>query len=213
MVDLCVLAHVDARRCMGDCPGLRARKAALSVQPVALHAEANEAKRHEAGRDWLRAQASRAEELRESRRADPVTSMLAHWLGTTDARLNLLRDFARVVVPEGTAGFARCLAGIRRVALGRTAVASERTTTMPRHEAVVPILEATPGSRVEQTVGHAAAIAGREPVANDAGGSSAMSEDDRLTAKFHEAVVAGHLTRNLASIRKFLECGKPGRSG
>ncbi|MFM0213247.1 hypothetical protein PQQ96_38315 [Paraburkholderia sediminicola] len=103
-----------------------------------------------------------------------MTLLVAHWLDTTEARLNPLLDFTCVVVLEGTAGFARYLAGIRPVAPGRTAVASDRMTTMPQHEAVVPILEATSGSRGEQTVGHAASIADRESVAGEAGGRSAM---------------------------------------
>lgn len=77
---------------------------------------------------------------------------------------------------------------------------------MLQHEVVVPILEASPGSRVKQTTGQAATIAGRESVANDAAGSSAMSRDDLLVAQIHEAIVAGRLTRNLASICKFREC-------
>ncbi len=36
-----------------------------------------------------------------------------------------------------------------------------------------------------------------------------MSDDDLLVAQIHEAVVAGRLTRNLVSIRKFLRCGQP----
>lgn len=203
------LAHVDARRCVGDCPSLRARKAALSTRLVALNAEANEAKRRETEEDWLRDQASRAQELRESRRADPCSALVAQWLGTTEARLNTLLDLACVVVVEGTACFAWYFAGIRRVATARTAVVSDRQTTMPRHEPVAPVPDVMSGSRVEESDGHAADIAVSESVADDATGSSAMTEDDVLVAKIHEAVLAGRVTRNLAAIRKFLRCGQP----
>jgi hypothetical protein len=75
------LAHVEARRCAGECPSLRIRKTALSAQLAALNAEATEAKRRATEQDWLRDQASRAEELRESRRADPVVSLVLHSAG------------------------------------------------------------------------------------------------------------------------------------
>lgn len=203
------LAHVDARRCMGDCRGLRARKDALSAQLVALNAEANEAKRRETEQDWLRAQSSRAEELRESRRADPVTSLVANWLHTTEARLNLLLDFAYVVVLEGTACFAWYFAGFGVVVRGRKAVASDRNATMSQQETVAPISKATPLGRAEQTATHAATIAEGESVPNGASLGSAISEDDLLVARIHEAIVAGRLTRNLTSIRNFLRCGQP----
>ncbi|CAB3778258.1 hypothetical protein [Pararobbsia alpina] len=169
-----------------------------------MNAEANEAKRRETKQDWLRAQASRAEELRESRRANPVTSLVANWLGTTEARLSLLLDFAYVVVLEGTACFAWYFAGLGAAALGRKAVASDRNATSSQPEAVAPIPKATPVGCIEQTAIHAATIAEGESVANDVSPGSAMSEDDLMVAKIHEAVVAGRLKRNLASIRKFL---------
>jgi hypothetical protein len=203
------LAHVDGRRCVGDCPSLRARKMVLSTQLVALNAEANEAKRHETEEDWLRDQASRAEDLRESRRADPATSMVAHWLGTTEARLNLLQDFACVVVLEGTACFAWYFAGLGALAPGRAAVVYDRNATVLQQEAVAPVTKATLAGRVEQSPTQVATVAEEEPVANDVTPGPAMSDDDLQVSKIHDAVVAGDLKRNLASIRKFLECGQP----
>jgi hypothetical protein len=35
-----------------------------------------------------------------------------------------------------------------------------------------------------------------------------MSDDDRLVAEIHEAVVAGRLKRNLVSIREFVGCAQ-----
>lgn len=106
--------------------------------------------------------------MRESRRVDPVTSVVASWLGTTEARLNLLLDLACVVVLEGTACFAWYFAGFGVVVLGRKAVASDRNGTMSQQEAVAPIPKATPAGRVEQTATHAATIAEGESVATDA---------------------------------------------
>lgn len=56
----------------------------LSAQLEALNAEANEARRHETEEDWLRDQASRAEALRESRRADPT--LRRRWSRTGSVR-------------------------------------------------------------------------------------------------------------------------------
>ena len=61
------LAHVDARRCMGECRSLRLRKVELSAQLAVLNAEADEAKRRASEQDWRRDQVSRAQELSESR--------------------------------------------------------------------------------------------------------------------------------------------------
>lgn len=113
------LFGAESRRCWGECRGLRARKAMLAARFDALNTEASEAKRRETEEDRLRLQISRAQELRESRRADPVTSLVAQSLGTTEARLDTLLDLAGEVVLEGTACFAWYLAGIRLVAGGR----------------------------------------------------------------------------------------------
>ncbi|WP_009909966.1 hypothetical protein [Burkholderia thailandensis] len=59
------VAHVDARRCVGECRSLRMRKIELSAQLAVLDAEANEAKRLAAEQDWRRDQVSRAQALRE----------------------------------------------------------------------------------------------------------------------------------------------------
>jgi hypothetical protein len=162
VVDPCVLAQVDVRRCVCDCLALSTRTVALSAQLVALKAETNE------------------------------------------ARLNLLQDFACVVVLEGTACFEWYFAGIGAVARVRAAVASDRNTTMPQREAVAPVLQATPAGRVEQSATHAATVAEEAPVESDATAGPAMSDDDHVIAEIHETVVAGRLTRNLASIRKFV---------
>ncbi|WP_158934120.1 hypothetical protein [Burkholderia sp. S171] len=185
------------------------RKTALSAQLVALHAEANEAKHHEAGRDWLRDQASRAEEMRESRRADPATLMVAHWLGTTEARLNLLQDFACVVVLEGTACFAWYFAGLGGLAPSRAAVVFDRNATVPQQEAVAPVTRAMRAGRVEQSPTQVATVAEEEPIESDSTRGPVMSNDDWLLAEIHEAVLAGRLKRNLIAICEFVGLRKP----
>lgn len=203
------LAHVEARRCMGECQALRGRKVELSAQLAALNAEATEMQRRVTEHDWLRDQASRAEALRESRRSDPATSLASLSLGTTEARLNVLMDLACVLVLEGMACFAWYFAGGGLAASDLEKVVSTRNAKTSRQEAVATIPEATPTACVELIQTRAATIGTDQSVANDAGPDHAMPEDDLLVAKIHEAVVAGRLKRNLASIRKFLECGQP----
>jgi hypothetical protein len=154
------LAHVDARSCIGDCQGLCARKVALSAQLAALNAEANDAKRFEAEQDRLRDQAARAEELRESRRADPATSLVAPWLGTTEVRLDPLMNFVLVVVLEGVACFCWYYVGLGAAVPSRKAIASDRNAIMLQQEAVAPIPEATLAGRVEQCATHVATCRG-----------------------------------------------------
>ncbi|GAB6847475.1 hypothetical protein [Paraburkholderia kururiensis] len=202
------LAHVEVRRCTGECPSLHIRKAALSAELATLNAEATEAKRRATEQDWLRDQASRAEVLRESRRAQPGIAMVAHWLGTTEARQSLLRDLACVVVLEGLACFAWYFVGLGTVVPSRKAVAPESHTTVMHQETVAPILEVTPAGCVAQATTQVATAGEKESIVNDSSPDVAMSEDDQLIAKIHEEVAAGRLTRNLASIRKFLKCGQ-----
>ncbi|RQU27461.1 hypothetical protein DF147_35215 [Burkholderia cenocepacia] len=141
------LAHVDARRCVGECRSLRMRKVALSAQLAVLDAEANEAKRRAAEQDWRRDQVSRAHALRESRRAEPGTALVAPWLGTTEARLDLLMNFVLVVVLEGMACFCWYVVGLGAVATRRAAVVDDRNATTLESQAVVPMQELPQGGR------------------------------------------------------------------
>jgi hypothetical protein len=202
------LAHVESRRCTGECRTLGIRKAELSAQLGALNAEFDEAKRRATQEEWNRDQNSHAEQLRESHRSDPATSMVASWLGTTEARLNTLLDLACVVVLEGTACFAWYLAGPGAITPRRKSVASDESASVSRCVAVVQRPEATTDSRAEQSDGRAMIASDRAPVDNDAHCASCFTEDDLQVAKIREAVLAGHLKRNLKSIREFLQCGQ-----
>lgn len=202
------LAHVEARRCVSECRDVRIRKVELSAALAALSAEATEAKRRATEQDWLRDQASRAEALRESRRANPATSMFAYWLGTTETRLDLLLNFVCVLVLEGAACAAWYFAIPKPVRSSRVAVICDRNTTVPQREAVASIPEATPVSRAGPSATHVATVAEDEIFENDAGETSIVSDDDLLVKKIREAVVAGRLRRNLVSIRKFLGCAQ-----
>lgn len=203
------LAHVDARRCVGECRSLRMRKVELSAQLALLNAEADEAKRRATEQDWRRDQVNRARELSESRRAEPGTALIAPWLGTTAARLDLLINVVLVVVLEGTACFCWYVVGLGAVATPRgAAVVGDRNATVSRLEVVASMLGMTPAGRVKQCTTHVATVAEGELVASDACFDPIMSNDDRRIKEIHEAVMAGRLKRNLVSIRNFLGCAQ-----
>ena len=159
------LAHVDARRCMGECRSLRLRKVELSAQIAVLNAEADEAKSRVAEQDWRRDQVRRAQELSESRRAEPGTALVAPWLGTTEARLDLLMNFVLVVVLEGTACYCWYVVGLGAVATRRAAVVDDRNATTVESQAVVPMPEPPQDGRNAQDVTQAARVE-PQPVAS-----------------------------------------------
>ncbi|WP_176114834.1 hypothetical protein [Burkholderia cepacia] len=68
----------------------------------------------------------------------------AHWLGTTEARPDLLLDFVGVGVLEAGACCVWYFAALRPILPGCAVVASDRNSTVLRQEAVVPILDAAP---------------------------------------------------------------------
>lgn len=130
--------------------------------------------------------------------------MVAYWLGTTEAQLDLLLDLVGVVVPEAAAYCAWYFAILRPVRPGRATVASDWNATLPQQDGVTPVVEETLPGRVEQCATHVTTMPAGEPVANDASRGPAMSDDDRRIAEIRGAVVAGRLKRNLASLRKFV---------
>ncbi|MCZ2903223.1 hypothetical protein [Burkholderia thailandensis] len=207
------LARVEALHCAGECRTLRIRKVELSTQLAVFNAEATEAKRHATERDWLRDQTRRAEALRESRRAEPGTALVAPLLGTTEARLDLLMNVALVVVLEGAACVGWYFVGGVVEMRGRATV-DDRDTTGLKEQVVASIPEMTSAGRIESVTTGDTTASACDLVATDAGASvidhaaagAAPPDDDEMIAKIREAVVAGQLKRNLVSIRKFLGC-------
>lgn len=159
------LARVDARRCMDECRSLRLRKMELSAQLAVLNAEADEAKRRATEQDWRRDQVSRAQALRESRRAEPGTALAALWLGTTEARLDLLMNLVLVVVLEGTACYCWYVVGYGAVVTRRAAVADDLMATTLESQAVVPAPEPQQADRNDQEKAAQAVLAKPQAVA------------------------------------------------
>jgi hypothetical protein len=175
----------------------------LAAQLAALNTEASEAKRREAEEDQRAAEDERTERLRAALRADPVASVVASWVHTTESRLELMLAVACAVVLEGAAIMGWLLVSIaigrarsiEAVVLGREAIASG-------HHAVTQ----QPGTT---TIDNAAIATDRgvTPTGNDA--SLVLSEDDLLLQKIHNAVLAGEVDSTQESIRKLLRCGQP----
>jgi hypothetical protein len=90
------LAQANARRCTGDCPVLRGRRAGLTARLDALDAEASDILRDQSNED-------RAETRRDAIRADPVTARLAAIFGMARMNLDLLAGLTFAAVLEGAA--------------------------------------------------------------------------------------------------------------
>lgn len=205
------LARADARRCMGDCPSLKARQTILAAQLVALRTEADEAKRREAEEDRLGDQADHNDALRAKLRADPVASQVASWLGTTEGSLELLVAFACAVVLEGAAiiGWLMASVALRRVET-RATVVSDQETVAREPEAVAPVDGITVSDNQERISVCPPVALTVDPVSEAPGESNlVVSEDNLLLDKIRDAVVAGHLKPTQEAIRKFLRCGQP----
>lgn len=147
----------------------------LSAQLASLNTETDEAKRREAEEDRLHAQADQLEALRESRRADSVTSRLATMVGTTEARLELLLDVGRAVVLEGLACIFWCFAGVVPTVVATGAVvASGRKPVLQQDEIVVV------DSRESVVLEHTDVDKGR--AANDPGCATPVEDATTTTA-------------------------------
>lgn len=204
------LARAKARPCLDNCPGLNVRRSALAAQLAALDTEASEAKRREAEEDRRVAEAERIEVLRAALRADPVASVVASWVHTTESRLELMLAVACAVVLEGSAVMGWTLVS---VAMGR---ASSRESVVLGRAAVVPephVVAPQPGfATIDSAAGDGelaavAVVQGITPTGSDA--RPFLSEDDLLLEKIHDAVLAGEVDSTQESIRKLLRCGQP----
>ncbi|CAD6557026.1 hypothetical protein [Paraburkholderia metrosideri] len=202
------LAWADERRCTFDCTNLRVQKMALSARLAALNTEAAEAKRREAEEDRLHAHADQIEALHESHRADPVTSQLAPWVGTTEAGLNVLLAFARAVVVEGAACLCWCFAAVAPTpGAGRAAVASGRKRVALDHAVVADGRDGDDPGPVARPADIATAATGREPTAHAIADLSVPPIVDRRLEAIHKAVVEGTIKKpTQEAIRNLLGC-------
>jgi hypothetical protein len=215
------LVRLDAHGCMRACTSWYAKNAMLSAQLASLNTEADEAKRREAEEDHLLAQADQIEALRESRRADPVTSRLATMLGTTEARLELLLNCSRAVVLEGLACLCWCFTGVvptragKRTALtsSRRQVVQDELVVVGSRESVVSEHKVVNNSRAANDAGSVVVLATTAPVqvtTTDAvvNPSPSPGVDPRL-ATVHAALGDGLLEKpTQEAIRRLLGCSQ-----
>ncbi|PXW26431.1 hypothetical protein [Paraburkholderia caballeronis] len=90
------LAVANARRCVRDCPSLRARRVSLAARLDALDAEAGEVRRLQGIEDTNAAR-------RDSARDDPVTARLGALIGMAVSKLDLFAGLTFAAVLEGIA--------------------------------------------------------------------------------------------------------------
>jgi hypothetical protein len=208
------LARVEARRCVVDCPALKAREAILAAQLAALNTEAGEARRREAEEDRRDQQGDRNEALRATLRTDPVASTVASWVGTTEARLELILGIACATVLEGAAVIGWLLVSVTSERAGghSTAVCDWRAIAPDgagSRESVVPECEAVVGEH--ETIAPEPSIGTTEPAAwGDDRTTCVVSDqsvDGRLVQLIRD-VADGAVQPTVAGIRSHLGCAQ-----
>jgi hypothetical protein len=203
------LVRSEARRCIGDCPTLTARKAILTEQVAALNTEAHEATRHEAAEDRRNERIDRNEALRATLRADPVATLVALWLGTTEARLELMQAIAYAVVLEGAAIIGWLLLS---VSPGRTV--GHASVVFGDHQPVASVRgvasDVTEPVAMRQPVADAAVVVPVDGRVDEQNGLGSLTpEDEELLTTIREEVVEGRLKPTQKAIREFLGRGQP----
>ncbi|WZV78037.1 hypothetical protein AAFM48_08060 [Burkholderia pseudomallei] len=150
------LVRMKMRRCIADCPMVKARAAIVEAQLAALKTEADEAKRREADEDRWKKALDRNESLRAALRDNSVASRIASWFGTTESKVEFLHAFASAVVLEGAAIVAWMLAAGEQ---GRR----ERSVSSGANHRLLAPLTHDGSSPIAQS--HGIAAAASEPIA------------------------------------------------
>lgn len=197
------LALARAQRCSGDCARLDVRRITLAAKLDALITEADEIRRQQARHDRVMAQ-------RDALRADPVTSRLAAFLGTSIARIDLLSGLVFAAVLEGVACLLWTVA-LRPPSLpAPVPVVTEATPTQAPPVANVTAVpqRAVAASHIEETVsrgtvtgGHARRDDPVTPLPNE-------SPPDDDVPQLVRDVAAGRLRPTVADIRRYLGCSQ-----
>ncbi|QJW78730.1 hypothetical protein [Burkholderia glumae] len=201
------LAQLNARRCVGDCPTLAARRLILAARLTALSTEDSEAMRQETDLDRERKRADWADALRERSRNDPVALAVVARLHTTEDLFALIVAVACAVVLEGTAILGWLLVS---VAGARDVVAHGRGAVVTVGEAVVaphPWIGNGDGA-VGACVAAATAAAMEDACVTDDGGAVTAEDEHRLET-IRTAVLAGTLHPTQEAIRRLLRCRQP----
>ncbi|TPF00483.1 hypothetical protein DIS09_00180 [Burkholderia pseudomallei] len=207
------LAAADVRRCVGDCPTLRVRRARLAAKLDALNAQADDVRRIDAQHDRIAAQ-------RDALLADPVTSRLATLLAIPVARVELLTSLLFAAVLEGVA----CLlwsVSLRSPTLP-AAVAAVTVPTPPPVTSAEKAATVTPLAVTPVMAGHDEAIASRTDVADrrsGTGGSHSLRDSpvtplpelspaDDDAAELIRDIASGRVRPTVADIRRHLGCSQ-----
>lgn len=207
------LAAADVRRCVGDCPTLRVRRARLAAKLDALNAQADDVRRIDAQHDRIVAQ-------RDALLADPVTWRVATLLAIPAARVELLSSLLFAAVLEGVA----CLlwsVSLRSPTLP-AAVAAVTVPTPPPVTSAEKAATVTPLAVTPVMAGHDEAIASRSNVTDGRSRTSCsqalrdspvtplpeLSPADNDVAALIREIAAGRVRPTVADIRRHLGCSQ-----
>ncbi|VVE42620.1 hypothetical protein PAN31117_04643 [Pandoraea anapnoica] len=174
-------------RCYIGCDSMKVRRERLIAKRSFLLVELDEAKRRESREDAHDAQLSHTESQRAAARSDPVASVVASWVGTTERRVEFLVGLMLAVVLEATA------------IVGWTVVAQDvrgrpRLTLVSQSETV---------KRDGATDGDVAGDKGYESPRR-----GTESEDESRLGLIHSAVKDGLIEPTQSKIRAYLGCGQ-----
>lgn len=179
-----------------DCRWVRGRISEINLKIKALQAEAEEARRDQAVRDH-------ADRLRDQRRADPVTSKLAAWLGTTQGLVALAPALVFAVILDGLASLCWMLATQRRDPPGKEEAQVAVTPVTP----ITPVMTAmavTPPGAVSSPPAIAPSAASK--VRTLSAKSPPARDFDDLVTSAKEAVMTGQIKSTVTGIREHLRC-------
>lgn len=178
------LTRVTSATCQ-DCRWIRGRISEFNARISALQAEAEEAKRDQALREH-------ADRLRDQRRADPVTSKLAAWLGITQGLVALAPALVFALILDGLASLCWLLATQRRDPPGNEDPQATVTT-------VAPVMAASPPPTAPSASSKVRALSAASPPARDF---------DDLVTSAKEAIMTGQIKTTVTGIREHLRCGQ-----
>ena len=222
------LVRMKMRRCVADCPTVRAREAIVEAQLAALKTEADEAKRLEADEDRWNKALDHNESLRAALRENSVASQIASWFGTTESKVEFLHAFVSAIVLEGAAIIAWMLAageqGRRESSVsldtnhrslaplthdGSAPIAQSRDIVVAAAESIATEVE--PVAKLEMPVRSSKAnfvvsTSNAEKYADNA--TKRESELENLVAQLERDIAAGLLHPTQEKIRRHLRCSQ-----
>lgn len=222
------LVRTKMRRCIANCPTVKARAAIIEAQLAALKTEAEEAKRREADEDRWNKALDRDESLRAALRDNSVALQIASWFGTTEKNVEFLHALLSAVVLEGAAIVTWMLAagerehrassvssGANHHSLapltrgGSSTIAQSHDIVVAASKSIAPAIK--PVGELETPLGSSkanfvASTSNAEKCTDSA--TKRESELENLVAQLERDIAAGLLRPTQEKIRRHLRCSQ-----